>query len=428
MFNTRTQKIAMVVLAGLIGAGLLISPSQGQKLSPYFGGEAIEHEGTVYIGTADTGRFELFSLEEGELYKKADMISPAGEKMPFADMTFSRENGELYVYLVNGEYFYKYSLDTPEAPVMEWEKKDNSYYSYNGVKKERDKVVTVSDKGLRIHRENGTLIGTRDIDTNVAANVSFSEGEDFIFNVLEGRIEIRDGFTGDVASEVEYFDSSEGERRRKVYNDGEESLLYVADDLFVRALDFQGNTVKQFRHVSDRGYDVVPSADPRFIYFSDGHGVVKADKRDLSPVEWKFTTGLAGGDGWAMGIDTVGSGNEEKVVVFNHSSIAVLDNNMEVVDHVEAGKDNFEPLEPMYLKVDKNRAAPGSKISLRGGGFGLHEDLKITFAKKELQVRADGEGKFSRIMEVPDVLPGKTDIKVEGERTDRSYSTGFEVE
>jgi hypothetical protein len=129
-----------------------------------------------------------------------------------------------------------------------------------------------------------------------------------------------------------------------------------------------------------------------------------------------------------MGLATAGKGNNEKLVVFNHSSILVLDNNMEVVDYVKAEENNYDPIEPMYLKLDKNRAASGSEILLSGGGFGLYEDLNIYFAGEEFEAEADENGRFSQIIEVPESLPTKTDIKVKGEVTERSYSIGFEIE
>jgi hypothetical protein len=82
----------------------------------------------------------------------------------------------------------------------------------------------------------------------------------------------------------------------------------------------------------------------------------------------------------------------------------------------------------MYLNLDKNRAVPDSKILLRGGGFGLYEDLTISFAGEEFKTEADENGRFSKIIEVPEASRGKTDIKVEEDATDRNYSIGFEIE
>jgi hypothetical protein len=58
----------------------------------------------------------------------------------------------------------------------------------------------------------------------------------------------------------------------------------------------------------------------------------------------------------------------------------------------------------------------------------LYEDLDIDFANKDLEAKADGNGRFTRIIEVPSVLPTKTDIKVTGQVTGKTYSIGFEIE
>jgi hypothetical protein len=428
MIGKRLKRTIVFLMLALLGTSMLIVPSQGQNLSSYYSGEAVEYNGTIYIGTADTGNFELFALEDGELYKKTALVSPAGEDMAFKDMAFSREDGGLYVYLVNGRYFYKYDLEYPEAPELVRESKDNSWYWYDGVKKKGDKIITVGNKGVKVYKEDGTVINSYDVKNKFVKNISFSEKDNFIFNALKGELEVLRTSDRQVISEIDFVDLSESGRARGIYNDGQESLIYLVDDASVKAVNFNGEKKKEFGHVSESGYDIIPSSDPRFVYFSDGVGVVKANKNDLSPAKWKFTMDEAGGRGWAMGLATAGKGNNEKLVVFNHSSILVLDNNMEVVDYVKAEENNYDPIEPMYLKLDKNRAASGSEILLSGGGFGLYEDLNIYFAGEEFEAEADENGRFSQIIEVPESLPTKTDIKVKGEVTERSYSIGFEIE
>lgn len=429
MRQTRMRHILMTSLLAVIGIGALMLPGQSQNIASYHAGDAVQYGDTVYIGTTDNGVLELFTLEEGEIYKKTEMVSPEGEDMSFKDLAFSKEGGKLYVYLVNGRYFYKYDLATPQAPEKVRKTKDNSWYWYNGVKKHGDKVITLGNKGIRVHRENGTVIATHNVHNNISENVTFSPQKNFIFHSTNKELRVRSVASDRDISRMDLVNQKEDEGIRGVYNDASESLLYVVDDKAVKAMDFNGNVVKSFDHNSDQGVDIIPSADPRFVYFSDGIGVVKALKSDLSPQEWKFTTQVGDSkNGWAMDIERVGRGNEEKVVVFNYSSLLVLDNNMEVVDSIEAERNDYSPVEPLYLNLDKNRAAPNSRVMLSGGGFGLYEELNIHFADREFEAEAGENGEFSRIVEVPQVLPTKTDITVEGERTGRDYSIGFEIE
>ncbi len=424
----KTKQLVIICLAALIGIGFLISPSQGQNISSYHSGEATEFRGSVYIGTTDTGNFELFSLEEVELCKKVDMVSPEGEDNPFNNLTFSKEDGSLYVYLVNDRYLYKYDLSEPRMPEFVSKTKDNSWYWYNGVEKRGDKVIVMGDKGVKVQRENGTVIKSYDVVNNIAKNISFSDKGNFIFNVTDKNIEIMDTFNQKVFSKIDYVNNSKELHVRQVYNREEESLMYFVDDISVKAVDFNGNVVNEFKHISDQGYDIIPSSDSDYVYFSDGVGVVKSRKSNLDPVDWKDTTRLGKAGGWAMGIEAVGQGEDEKLIVFNHSSILVLDDELELVAAVEAEENNYSPIEPMYLDVDKNRAVSGSKILLSGGGFGLYENLDIHFADKYFEVQADDDGRFDKMIEVPSVLPMKTDIKVIGQVTGKSYSIGFEIE
>ena len=344
------------------------------------------------------------------------------------DIFFNEEDGELYAYLVNGRYFYKYDLTAPEAPEVVRKTKDNSWYWYNGVKKKGDKVITLGNKGVRVYTEEGVVTDSYDIVNNVAENVSFSQGNNFLFHMNDDHLEVFDTASRENISRIKYINVSEDPHGREIYNDSQESLIYLVGDGLVRAVDFQGNTVKSFDHTGSQGFDIIPSSDSDHVYFSDGVGVVKANKNDLSPQSWKFTTDLARSNGWAMDIETVDTGNEEKLVVFNNSSILVMNKDLELIASAAAERTDYSPVEPPHLNLDKNRAAPDSTISLSGGGFGLYEDLEIYFADEKFEAEADGNGSFSKMIEVPTVLPMKTDITVVGERTDRNYSISFKIE
>ena len=141
-----------------------------------------------------------------------------------------------------------------------------------------------------------------------------------------------------------------------------------------------------------------------YVYFSDGIGIVKIRKSDMAPVDWAYTTELGAGSGWAMGLRVVeNTQGQEIVIVFNGSSLLVFDSDLNLIDSYNAGEAIMPAPEPLFLSVDKNRAAPNSLLSLRGNGFGANEEIKIKFAGNNYIAQTDQTGFFKTIITVPEV-------------------------
>ena len=195
---------------------------------------------------------------------------------------------------------------------------------------------------------------------------------------------------------------------------------------------------KSFKHTGPLGYDVVPSADGQSFYFSDGIGIVKMRKADLAVLKSTHTVDLGYGNGWAEGIRTVSTPAGEEVVLFNNTSILLLNANLQPIKAsgtrlAYIGSTQEDPFpeiaEPLFLNLDKNRAPAGSTIILSGGGYGKFEPLTINFAGSELQTSAGFDGRFTQTLTVPNKpSTGSTDIKVTGSNSHYSYNAGFTIE
>jgi len=184
---------------------------------------------------------------------------------------------------------------------------------------------------------------------------------------------------------------------------------------------------KEFKHISDKGYDVDGLINSQYLYFSDGIGIVKVQKSDLKPVDWVYTTSIGAKNGWSMGLRVVEDSGGEKVIVFNDTSILIFDEKLELISYHESIEEEDRAIEPLYLKLDKNSGAPNSQISLQGGGFSPNEELIISFIKEKITQQADNQGRFIKIINVPSVLPIRTDIKVVGKYSGLNYSIAFDI-
>jgi hypothetical protein len=121
------KKVLIIpVLLAVLCSAFIIQPTQGKNM-PYYSGKAVSYNGTFYVGTTNTGDFELFALSNGQLNKVTDIQSNDQESHAFCDVLFQKADGNLYAYLTNGRYLYKYDISNPLAPVVLMKIKDNSW-------------------------------------------------------------------------------------------------------------------------------------------------------------------------------------------------------------------------------------------------------------------------------------------------------------
>lgn len=402
---------------------MLSIPMAKSRVKPYYSGEAVNYNNHIYIGTTNTGKFELFGLDNGKLFRKASIMTQ--NNTSFSDLLFRQEGTRLYVYLVNGE-LSKYDLTDPYFPVQVARIRDNSDSKIFGVVKAGDKIATIGSKEVKVWNDDLQIITAYNIKVNGADNLVFSDNGNYIYNYSGNDLEIIDANSREILLNTHMNIAMEN-HNQKPYNDNIDGSVYVVDDNSLKKIYYNGYQDK-FNHISNVGYDVAAPKGADYIYFSDGEGVVKISKDNLDPISWAYTTDRGPVGGWAMGIDVVDSSLGEVLVVFNGSSILALNSSLETIDYYAARDQDLGPTEPLYLSTDRYRAAPNSLVSLRGGGFGSFEDLEISLSGDVFYAKTDEFGRFVKLIKVPPVFPRKADIKVDGLRTGLTYSVSFQIE
>ncbi|HTX87209.1 MAG TPA: hypothetical protein VMC41_04070 [Candidatus Nanoarchaeia archaeon] len=419
--------LIIAVLFAVLGVSFLMQPTEG-KTKPYYSGKTVSYNGTFYVGTVNTGDFELFALQGKQLVKVTDIQSLDPESKEFDDLLFVKADGNLYAYLVNGRYLYKYDISNPEIPTVLTKVKDNSWDWFTRVEMVNGNLVTIGSKGMKVWNSNLQVIQAYSMINNSTLGYSqFVDQGKLIVN-LKDKLDVYNTASMQKVSEYSIAVNNVGASRTITSDD---NLIYLVDDQSLKAVDFDGNVVRQFDHAGVDGYNVIDSTDPNYLYFSDGLGIVKVDKETFQPVSWDWTSNNGPSGSWAMGLSSANDANGEKIAIFNGSNIMVLDQNMKTLaTYMSVEKDN-RPAQPLSLSIDKNFAAANSQVAISGTGFGLNETLKIEFNKvKVAEVNTDDFGSFQTIITVPTVgsTPLSTDIKVTGETSKLTYSTSFRIE
>lgn len=432
--------IFSVIFAIVFGSLTLTAKT---KMQAYFSGDAINYNGTLIVASTNSESLEIFKLTEDGLVKFISMKDYDGRFArynSFNDLKLNEEGGKLYVYTISEFSLYKYDISNLNTATLV-KKQTNGYWEwYTRVDKFGSTIATISNKGVKVWNANMDVIDSYDIKNDAPYNIrGESANNQFIFNLDKTEIKIFDRLSRTYISSIQ-LDYRNALGNRSVYYDNNDGSLYVVDDNSAKKFNVKsGALVAHFDHTGDLGYDI-DSAGDEYVYFSDGIGIVKLDKLSMQPVDWKYTGGIAGSEGWAMGLKAVGN----KVVVFNNANILVFDDGLNLLgaNYASEVPDQPQIKESLYLRLDKITANQGAEVTLSGGGFYPNENLTINFQSTTYAATADNYGRFEKKILVPEMratnsvnynygpnpVPSQaTDIKVIGEDSTLSYSIAFTI-
>lgn len=429
-------------------------PAQTQVKS-YYSGDAINYNNRLIVASTDSESLEIFTLENDGL-KKQLAIKPFDHRFhrydSFYSVKLNIENGRLYAYTVSGYTIYKYDISQPSDAVLVKESKNTYWEWYSRVDKFGDNIVTISTKGVKIFNNDLEVVDSYEIVNEIPYNISSGGSNNLIFNINEHKNEVQ-VFDRQARRVVRTLNINfYGERNNKaLYYNSYDDSIYFADDRSVKKVNVANGSLSNFfEHLGYPGFDVVSSGN-EFVYFANGLGVVKLKRSDMLVVTSKRTGSLIVSQGWAMGLKAISMNSGEKLVVFNNSSIIVMNANLDVLGSVIAGKDDkVYPKESLFLNLNSASFNSGTQIELSGGGYLPNEDLVISFYGQKYYVKADNIGRFKKVLVAPnlsesnsrnrifsqgqsegdfivDKIYERTDIKVDGVGSAYTYSISLEL-
>ncbi|PKM88972.1 hypothetical protein CVU83_00830 [Candidatus Falkowbacteria bacterium HGW-Falkowbacteria-2] len=426
------KKIIMV--AGVFCLLLLVwSVRDGKsKEQSVYTGDAVYYKNRVVIATAASGKLDFYSLA-GErvdsLFSVGLALNPTKEEV-FNDVKLVVSGDKLTAYAIAGYTLYQYDISNLYTAELE-KKTRNTYWDwYERVDRFGDRIVTVSKRGVSIWNNQLDIIDSYKLESESAYGVRSGGSNRFLTGMSDSSILVYDRESRSVLRTTPLNFSNFKKNGRKPFYDRISNNVYVIDDYYVKKIDVNGVLTASYRHSGDSSFDVESTADNDFLYASNGLKVMKLKKSDLTLVSEVSTGSLGAAQGWAMGLKLVNTAFGDRLVVFNNSSILVLDSNLKLVAH--AGKiskdDNLlYPIENLYLVLDHNSATAGAIVNLQGGGFWPNEDLSVKLVNSTITAKADRFGRFNVDVPVPTTTAGRYDIKVDGMQSNLTYSISFSI-
>lgn len=424
------KKFLFLIVIPLLA--VLVFAHNGQsKTKAYYSGDAISFNDEVYVTSANSGSLEVLKLENNQLklINKSKIYNGKYNRYDdFFDSKLSIENNSLYVYAINGFSIYKYQI-TGENKLVLIANQQNTYWEwYNRIDKFGNNIVTISAKGVKIWNKDLQVINSFDVTNTKAPYNIRSYSDNLILDVQDGNLIIYDRETRTKLKSIA-LNYQDNVGNRQAYQDNDNNL-YVVDDYYAKKFNLDGKLLGSFQHLEQPGYDISGSGMTDFLYFSDGIGVVKLNKDTMKDVAFAFTGGIAGPRGWAMGLKVV-SADGDKVVIFNNSTILVLNDKLKKVGSYTATEEDIKySTENMFLDLDHNSGTQGAAIKLNGGGYFPDEKLTMNFNGEKTTAEADSHGRFETTLNVPTISttsrPG-VDIKVDGVESKLTYSISFNI-
>lgn len=404
------------------------------EIKPYYSGDAVYVNGKVIFGSMNNdGVLELFqfsnnAIQRGAVIKSSDSLLPKTAKKRVYDFALINDGGKAYVYTAEGKKMSKYDISNINTPVFIKQVVENSGDWYIGLRKYDGRLATIGTKEMKLWNYDLQNIDSFKILNNKSYNIGISDDGKNIFNIGTTSVNIFDTvarrYTTNPGMKIA------DNHFRKSYFDVSTRKLYVVDDEKLNAFTLNGDLADSYKHISSNGYDVDAVQGGSYLYMTDGLGVVKLNKFTLDQVKWSYTTNANGKKGgWAMGLNVVGTDSGDKLVVFNNSNIIVMDSNLKVLGSVDAIDESNVAFieEPLSLRLDRTSGVAATPVLVSGTGYSYNEDLIITFANKTVVTKTDANGRFRISIDIPSVLPTRTDIKVVGKASGLSYSTAFEI-
>lgn len=425
MFQARkTSIVAAFLVLGILTA--VFMPATFGRTKSYYSGDAINFDGKVVVATANTGAIELFVKEGGTLVRKGVVRSNETYNKNFVDVMLAQEDGRLYAYAVNGN-FYKFDITKLESPTQVWKKVDPSWDWYFGVAKSGDRLVTLGSKTIKFWNHSPDVVDSYPIKVKNGRSVAFSQDGNYMYIVEDDRLVVKDL---DSRLDVLKKDVSTTENHNRAMHVVDDRV-YLADDKNFSAIRIDGSA-QYFDHISTVGYETSGINGARYVYFTDGIGIVKIDRETMKAVDWNYTTKMGAMNGWAMGLKAVATDKGDNLVIFNGSTIIILDKNLKLSASFKATEEDVYPTTELYIKLDKNRGAAGTQFALDAGGFQGKEEITVDLCGQRIgNVLADADGLTSATLTVPNFVfskPKLCDIKLTGVSSKLTWSTTFTAE
>ncbi len=429
----KTSKISRKTLIFLIILSFMLAPAIG------FGEEEKQYRTGHFIYTSDKNYLLVSNGEFVEVLEltKEDKLVKVSEiygMETISDMAVSKEDNEWRLYVSTGNEIIKYNITNPllsqiesKRNLYEWRRGLGSVGYSRSIVGIDDYILSAGSNGVkRIEKSNlfDNMTYTAEASYGVTANDSYlavtTADKGYIYN-LDGNV------VGELAVE-----NSKNYSREPVMD--YYGNIYFLPDNGIMKVDSQGNAIGSYYNpvqaevIHSYAVSALPNGE---VYYVNGYGVSKFDK-DFKKTKWLYTAPsyLYGNNSWAVGVQTKSFSQGNRIVVFNKSSVLLLDDNFDLLDQYkyQPSSNSENNLGETSLKLSKYQGTQNEDISIYLYGFWPNEQVQINFGGDIYAVEVDNVGFATTSINVPSGNEsGLTIVSADGVDSGLNYQATFEI-
>ncbi len=351
------------------------------------------------------------------------------------DLCTDREGDKTYLYVVTGRYLQKYDISDPKNPKVidqrdfyDWR---HGLYKIGYMKSiacDDQFIYVTGSRGMRSFFKDGLVPNDKFMIRTEAFEMATASGKLVIITNRGGEIYDVNSRKQEAVYELKNINNT----KRQPAIDANGNIFFPADNSLVRidaVSGIQSVYVNPINEGATFSYaaSVAPSGN---IYYVNGYGITKLTN-DLKKQGFFNTCSdyEYGPNSWAIHVASAQTNNGERVIIFDKSSLILVDDNLNFLDHYI-----YDPL-PEYdqgiqtnleLKLSEYAGVGGSELTVWAYGFWPNEEVVISLENSEVTVTTDNLGFGVVKLIVPkNTKPGVKNVKAIGQDSNLQYQVTY---
>lgn len=347
------------------------------------------------------------------------------------DLCVSQERGRTYLFVLSGRYIYKYDISNPIIPKVEfradlyqWNRGKISTGYMKKIACNNNYVFTAGPKGVRSFLKENLIVNkvyTYEPSYGLAAD------NNNLFALLENKSQIYDIKSGKLLEDYNTKNIDLYTREPAIDYNGN---IYLISDNSIKKTN--GGIVKEYFNPTSPGINfsysasVLPTGE---VYYVNGYGLTKLNSRlEKENFFHSAKPQVYGPSSWAVGVEAKEVAQGKRVVIFNKSSILLLDGNLDLLyQYIYSPIYSDEISTELKIVPGKYWGMPGESIELKLYGFWPNEEVDVTFGNNKYLVEVNNLGYREIELTVQEAEAGRIVIGAVGQSSKFRYQVSFEI-
>jgi len=433
--NLKKKTFFAALFAFFVAVTIIYTPTAQTKITKeYQQGQFVEIGGQNFLIASNKQFIEIIEISKNDELKQISEVHGIENVNDLGVMEIANKS---YLFVLTGRYIIKYDISNPYMPVVDlkrdlydWRTGKYAIGYMLSMSFSDSYIFTAGEKGVRRFNPDNLFVdkiyyfdNARSVASNNNVLAVLTPDKGLVYNI-EG---------GNLIKEV-MLENKDDMYMREPLVDVNANVYFPSDNALFR-VDGISKELSVYNNPVEPGVNhsyAVNLLNSDEIFYANGFGLTKLNSNLKKASFFHGSNYNNGKNSWTMGVDTSYIAGEKRVVVFNNSSIILLNSDMSVLDryrYTPATISDITTPTELGLVTQKNLAFEGDVMQISLYGFWPNESVSVGFyeARERVAVKTDNRG-FGRIdILVSDLEPGWQIISAIGNESKLSFQKTFEM-